>query len=123
VVNIHLLERNERIVILDLDRSRRSYRVPIKLVNVHDPARCAGEICVVHNPTNHHMRGWALTWRNDRGLFERVCLHGAAHPDPDQFPFWRKMGDMFMSVHGCCEERCCIPDFLEGEIIVKEIER
>lgn len=63
----------------------------IQLENVHPADNCAGEPCVIHNPTNHHMRSWRLIWRNDRKLFERQCPHGVGHPDPDQFAFWDKM--------------------------------
>lgn len=77
----------------------------IGLVGVHDPARCEGERCVIHNPTDHHMRAFNLIWRDDRGLFERICPHGIGHPDPDQFEFWKKVGMEYMGVHGC--DGCC----------------
>src|ERR1044072_6161338 len=54
-----------------------------KIVNVHRREDCNGT-CVIHNPTDHHIRSWTLLWRNDRGLFERLCpTHGTGHPDPD----------------------------------------
>lgn len=58
-----------------------------RLENVRPMDSCAGRPCVVHNPTEHHMRGWPLVWHNDRGIFERTCPHGIGHPDPDQFEF------------------------------------
>jgi hypothetical protein len=58
------------------------------LINVHPMDNCVGRPCVVHNPSDHHMRSWPLHWRNDRGIFERICEHGTGHPDPDQFAFW-----------------------------------
>ncbi|WP_125078773.1 hypothetical protein [Mycobacterium sp. P7213] len=60
----------------------------VLLENVHPMDNCAGRRCVVHNPSDHHMRDWPLVWRNDRGIFERRCPHGIGHPDPDQFEFW-----------------------------------
>ncbi|AMU58948.1 hypothetical protein [Mycobacteroides abscessus] len=60
------------------------------LVNVHPMDNCAGTLCVIHNPSDHHMRAWPLVWRNDRKLFERTCPHGVGHPDPDQFGYWEK---------------------------------
>lgn len=60
----------------------------ITLNNVHDVALCSGRPCVVHNPTDHHMRGFRLLWRNDRAIFERICPHGIGHPDPDQYAYW-----------------------------------
>lgn len=74
------------------------------LVNVHPPERCAGRACVVHNPSDHHMVGWPLNWRDDRGIMERVCPHGIGHPDPDDLAYRvsiRRGGD----VHGC--DGCC----------------
>lgn len=75
------------------------------LTDVHDPARCQGRPCVIHNPTPHRMSGWKLHWRNDRGLFERLCRHGIGHPDPDQFAYWASIDQRWQSVHGCCG--CC----------------
>ncbi len=50
------------------------------LKNVHSSALCAGQACVVHNPSDHHMRSWPLTWRDDKRVFERSCEHGIGHP-------------------------------------------
>lgn len=77
----------------------------IKLTNVHDISKCRHRACVIHNPSPHHMRFWKLNWRNDRGIFERVCVHGVGHPDPDQFEYWKEMGYTSMGTHGCCG--CC----------------
>ena len=70
------------------------------LVNVHPADRCAGSHCVVHNPSDHHMRGWPLNWRGDRRMMERLCPHGVGHPDPDSM---RAGGDD--GTHGC--DGCC----------------
>lgn len=80
------------------------------LRNVHDWQQCQPEgvesrPCVVHNPTLHHMRLWPLHWRDDRGIFERICPHGIGHPDPDQIPFWESSGREAESIHGC--DGCC----------------
>ena len=75
------------------------------LTGVHPRAACAGEPCVVHNPTDHPLRSWPLLWRGDRGIFERVCEHGVGHPDPDQFVYWDRTGQPWQRVHGCCG--CC----------------
>lgn len=77
----------------------------IVLTNVHDPGKCAGEHCVVHNPSNHHMKDLPLHWRNDRGIFERICTHGIGHPDPDQHDYWRMLGLEHEGIHGC--DGCC----------------
>jgi hypothetical protein len=73
--------------------------------NVHSPTQCFGRPCVIHNPSDHHMTDWQLHWRDDRGIFERICPHGVGHPDPDQFDFWRDNDRMAEAVHGC--DGCC----------------
>lgn len=68
-----------------------------RLFRVHPVDACRGEHCTIHNPSDHHMRGWPQHWRQDRGLMERICLHGVGHPDPDDIN-----PD---TVHGC--DGCC----------------
>jgi hypothetical protein len=74
-----------------------------------DNLRDAVPTCVLHAPTDHHMRSWLLNWRQDRHIFERICEHGVGHPDPDQFAFWEythgEEDAGFMGVHGC--DGCC----------------
>lgn len=78
------------------------------LVNVHPVDQCAGRACVVHNPSDHHMRGWPLNWRGDRGLMERMCPHRVGHPDPDSVAWLLANGDEHAGAHGC--DRCCVPE-------------
>lgn len=58
--------------------------------------------CVVHNPTDHHMKDWTLNWRTDTGVMERLDpAEGVGHPDPDALA-WAKRHDMsWHGVHGC----------------------
>jgi hypothetical protein len=79
----------------------------IPLHNVHAPEKCAlQEACVVHFPSDHHMRGMKLHWRGDREIFERICAHGCGHPDPDDMAYQKSInGDS--GVHGC--DGCCVP--------------
>lgn len=77
------------------------------LVNTHSDSVCRGEICTIHNPTDHHMRSWRIHWRQDRGIFERICEHGVGHPDPDQIPYWKSIGIEDAGIHGC--DGCCHP--------------
>lgn len=62
-------------------------------MTVHSGTKCEGRVCVIHAPTDHRMRSWPLHWRADRGLFERLCPHGAGHPDPDQQTYWREQAE------------------------------
>ena len=76
------------------------------VMQVHAASVCNYRIsCVVHRPTNHHMREWHLHWRSDRYIFERICPHGIGHPDPDQFDLWKLTGQRAQGVHGC--DGCC----------------
>lgn len=75
------------------------------LGGIHPADQCAGRPCVIHSPSEHHMRGWTLHWRDDRSIFERFCPHGTGHPDPDQFEYWELTGQEAQGVHGC--DGCC----------------
>lgn len=77
----------------------------ITLTNVHDKDQCAHRHCVIHNPSDHHMRSWPLHWRDDRGIFERLCPHGVGHYDPDQLWYYKSIGRDWESIHGC--DGCC----------------
>lgn len=70
-----------------------------QIVLPHSRSNCDPGPCVVHNPTNHHMRDWPTLYRFDRGMTERTCPHGIGHPDPDD--------PSTDTVHGC--DGCCTP--------------
>ena len=70
------------------------------LTKVHDPEKCSGEFCCIHNPSDHPLREFPRYWRADRGMMERICPHGIGHPDPDDIN-----PD---TVHGC--DGCCVVD-------------
>lgn len=83
---------------------------PIPGLWVHAATLCdPSEPCVIHRPSDHHMRDWPLHWRDDRKLMERLCAHGIGHPDPDDIAFKRRaLGDRRAdaeAVHGC--DGCC----------------
>lgn len=69
-------------------------------LTAHPRAQCEGEICCIHNRTEHCMRSFPQHWRSDRGIMERICRHGVGHPDPDD---WQNTD----TVHGCCSPPCC----------------
>ena len=75
-------------------------------LKTHSYEQCQGEVCVVHSPTDHHMKSWPTTWRGDINVLERQCHHGINHPDPDQFQRWEKMGQGYLMIHGC--DGCCV---------------
>jgi hypothetical protein len=86
---------------------------PVILKNVHSPKLCEGRGCVMHHPSDHHMRQWPTHWRADRYLMERICEHGVAHPDPDDVAYQKSILRAWVAVHGCCAERCCTPPSLQ----------
>ena len=81
------------------------------LKNVHGHRQCGGRVCIIHRPTDHHMRDWPFLWRDDRNIWERICLHGVGHPDPDDIAYQKRtyMGgrhpEHIDTVHGC--DGCC----------------
>lgn len=75
------------------------------LLKTHDESQCSGEYCVIHNPSEHHMREWPLNWRDDKGVMERICEHGIGHPDPDCAAHNEREGKAYLNVHGC--DGCC----------------
>ena len=84
-----------------------------RMRNLHPVERCAGEACIVHNPSDHHMRKWDVTLR-ETALIERLCSHGVGHPDPDSWPAMNKISmevyggqSPCFEVHGC--DGCCDP--------------
>lgn len=74
-------------------------------VLTHPPEACSGRPCVVHSPSNHHMREWPTVYRADKGMTERTCRHGVGHPDPDDLAYHLAALRPWMGVHGC--DGCC----------------
>jgi hypothetical protein len=76
-----------------------------QLFNIHPKMSCAGQNCVIHNPSDHHMRDWPTHWRDELGLMERLCPHGIGHPDPDSLDYLTGIGHEDRGTHGC--DGCC----------------
>jgi hypothetical protein len=89
-----------------------TFTTPLGLVlgQIHDRSQCEGRPCVIHNQTDHNMRGWMLFFRVDRCIWERICPHGIGHPDPDDLAWHVEQGRDHMGVHGC--DGCCMPNGL-----------
>lgn len=76
-------------------------------IKVHPRGACKlPDQCVVHNPSDHHMRDWVLNWRQDTAVMERLCEHGVGHPDPDDMAFQKSVGQGWKGTHGC--DGCCV---------------
>ena len=76
------------------------------IYNIHNIEQCKGRNCTIHNPSKHHMTEWPLHWRSDRKIFERICIHGVGHPDPDSLYYEELLNPEYCDTHGCCG--CCI---------------
>jgi hypothetical protein len=83
------------------------------VLDIHDPSACAGRPCVIHNPSDHSMRGFKTLFRPETGWgcikpphTERICSHGCGHPDPDDLAYQESIGHEAMGVHGC--DGCCV---------------
>lgn len=72
------------------------------LNRTHSADKCEGRACILHNPTDHHMRHWPLLWNEVTGRLERQCPHGERLCDPDQYEFVRSLDD-----GGRLEPLCC----------------
>lgn len=81
-------------------------------VRVHSSSNCVNkDYCAVHSPSDHALVTCPLFWRQDRGIFERICGHGVGHPDPDSIRYEKSIGGIkhasTMATHGdscsCCE--------------------
>jgi hypothetical protein len=77
----------------------------IVLSGVHSYSKCRGRECIIHKPEPRDMDNWHLLWREDRGIFERICQHGTGHPDKAQRDYWLSTDQEYQFVHGCCG--CC----------------
>lgn len=92
---------------MDIDKYLQEFAesmraIPIDDLFTHPEWACTGQVCCVHNPTDHVMKDFKQVWRPDRRIIERVCEHGVGHPDPDDFNIRNMLTD---SIHGC--DGCC----------------
>lgn len=78
------------------------------LGRLHPRSACEGRPCVVHDPSEHHLRHLPTHFRDDKGQMERICEHGVGHPDPDDLAWHASEGREHMGVHGC--DLCCLSE-------------
>ena len=71
------------------------------IAGVHAANVCEGR-CVLHNPSDHRMRGFKLVWLKDTHMFERICKHNVSHPDPDD-DMREATGSGIHACDGCCD--------------------
>jgi len=67
-------------------------------IRVHPRSKCEGQVCTIHNPSDHYAKDWPQHFRLDRGIMERMCPHGVGHPDPDDVT-----DDTTHGCDGCCK--------------------
>lgn len=79
------------------------------LLRTHARTACEGQVCCVHNPSDHHMVSWDQEWNIRLHLMQRVCEHDVLHPDPDDLMVrTREPGWPHTWAHTC--DGCCDPD-------------
>lgn len=79
---------------------------------VHPPDRCLG-VCVIHNPSENHMRDWPMMWSVPDMCMFRECSHHVWHPDYDHIDYAMRAGHpTTFAFHTCCEEKCCEPHYI-----------
>lgn len=63
----------------------RRYRLPGGQViwNVHIPEQCAGQPCCIHNPSDHPMRGWVMSYSSSGIMYRQNPDNGELVVDPD----------------------------------------
>lgn len=85
------------------------------VLKVHGLSACRdrGQPCVIHSPSQHHMREWPLNWRSDTQAMERLCPHGIGHPDPDHLAY----NESLTPEHDCPDrdDNGRLTDFLNDE--------
>lgn len=60
-------------------------------LRTHGPAKCASDqACPIHRPSGHPLTSAPMARREDLSLLERICRHGAHHPDPDALEHARR---------------------------------
>ena len=67
-------------------------------IMTHPRSQCEGEVCSIHNRSNHSMRSFPQHWRWDRGIMERTNPFGGGCPDPDDYRILNGEDD---GIHGC----------------------
>ena len=89
-------------------------------ISVHEASQCKGQHCVIHNPSDHHMKTWPTNWRQSRFMMERICPHGVGHPDPDDLAFKVSIAARDADgIHGC--DGCCIEKEYERKSLLEAI--
>lgn len=67
-----------------LGKSEQTILSSGQVITHHRAAVCAGEICAIHNPTDHEYAAFPQAWNDVLGVMERITPAGNV-PDPDDF--------------------------------------
>jgi hypothetical protein len=73
------------------------------LLRTHARTVCEGQVCCVHNPSDHHMVTWDQEWDPRAEMMNRVCDHDHVHPDPDDMFVRSQLGMVSHPCDGCCD--------------------
>lgn len=89
------------------------------LLRTHPTSACNGDVCCVHNPSDHHMVNWPQQWDPRGHMMHRLCEHDLVHPDPDDLRYQLMNslppqtmtlfpGQGLVTTHFPCDG-CCLP--------------
>jgi hypothetical protein len=84
-----------------------------KTLRAHAAGTCAGYWCCIHRPSPHHMTSWAQEW--DESRMFRVCPHGQAHPDPDDFVSYDTL--ISLTQHKSFCDGCCTNPYFDKDLL------
>lgn len=82
-------------------------------IRAHASGSCAGYWCCIHRPSPHHMTAWTQEWEGSR-MF-RVCPHGQAHPDPDDFVSYDTLAELTQHKKYC--DGCCTNPYFDKDLL------
>lgn len=76
-------------------------------IAIHLPDACAGNRCIIHNPSPHPLVNAPMLWNPPFGML-RTCAHGFKHPDADDAAhIAASHGGVYPFEHAC--DGCCKP--------------
>lgn len=58
-----------------------------RTIKVHEEGKCTGDVCPIHDPSDHPYRSWGHGWNGKHML--RVGQYGVRRIDPDDYEFNR----------------------------------
>jgi hypothetical protein len=91
-----------------------------QILHGHHPDDCTAVWCVLHHRLPQYAE-WPRRWDERLRIMELICVHGVAHPAPEQFGYWFRHRQLHLTEHdpcdGCCAGFSTAGDFIDGEVV------